>query len=103
MSFWNLDSLELDEFRPGIKSKAETGDNLIMVCMEIGPGREDTGHEHPFDQCGVVLHGQIEIFVGDNRKILNPNETYFIPSGKIHGWKTFGDSAKLLDISLKQT
>ena len=103
MAFWDLDGLELDEFRPGIKSKAEMGDNLIMVCMEIGPGWEDTGHEHPFDQCGVVLHGQIEVFIGDDRKILNPNETYFIPSGKIHGWKTFGDSAKLLDISLKQT
>ena len=103
MAFWDLNSLELDEFRPGIMSKAEMGDNLIMVCMEIGPSWEDTGHEHPFDQCGIVIQGQIEIFVGDDRKILNPNETYFIPSGKIHGWKTFDDSAKLLDISLKQT
>ena len=103
MSFCKVDSLQLEEFRPGIKSKAEIGDNLIMVCMEISPGREDTGHEHPFDQCGVVLHGQIEMFVGDDRKILNPNETYFIPSGKSHGWKTFDDSVRLLDISLKQT
>jgi hypothetical protein len=50
-----LAHLQLEEFGPGINSKAEIGDNLTMVCMEIGPHKEDTGHEHPFDQCGIVL------------------------------------------------
>ena len=44
MGIWNLSTLQLEEFRPGIMSKAEIGENLIMVCMEIGPGKEDTGH-----------------------------------------------------------
>ena len=79
MAFWNLATLQLDEFRPGIMSKAEIGDDLIMAYMAIGPEREDTGHEHPFDQCGVVLDGQIEMVVGKDRKILNTNDTYFIP------------------------
>jgi len=102
MSFWNLANLQLEEFRPGINSKAEIGDNLIMVCMEIGPEKEDTGHEHPFDQCGIVLQGRIEMFIGEEQKILNPNETYFIPSGEFHGWKTFDNAVKILDISLRQ-
>ena len=46
MAFWNLDTIKLEEFRPGILSKAEIGDNLIMVCMEIDPNKEDTGHVH---------------------------------------------------------
>jgi len=102
MSFWNVATLPLEEFRPGINSKAEIGDNLIMVCMEIGPHKEDTGHKHPFDQCGIVLQGQIEMFIGDEQKILYPNESYFIPSSELHGWKTFDNSVKLLDIALKQ-
>ena len=40
MSFWNVATLQLEEFRPGINSKAEIGDNLIMVCMEIGPHKK---------------------------------------------------------------
>ena len=103
MPFWNTVDLQLDEFRPGINSKAEIGDDLIMVCMEIGPGKEDPGHEHTFDQCGIVLQGRIEMFVDDDRRILNTNETYFIPSGKIHGWKTFDKKVLLLDVSLKQS
>ncbi|MCP4665638.1 MAG: cupin domain-containing protein [Deltaproteobacteria bacterium] len=99
MAFWNLAELELEAFRPGMMSKAEIGDNLIMVCMEIGPGGEDAGHTHPFDQCGIVLEGPIEMFIGGERKMLQSHETYFIPSGERHGWKTFERPAKLLDIS----
>ena len=102
MTFWNLDTLKLEEFRPGITSRAEFGDNLIMVCMEIEAGREDAGHKHNFDQCGIVLEGQVEMSIGDERKLLKPNESYFIPSRVQHGWKTFDNSVKILDISLKE-
>ena len=102
MAFWNLETLELEAFKPGIMSKAEIGQNLIMVCMEIEAGKEDAGHKHPFDQCGIILEGPIEMFVGDEFKLLNANESYFIPSGKQHGWKTFDRPVKILDVSLKQ-
>jgi len=102
MTFWNLDTLKLEEFRPGIMSKAELGENLIMVCMEIGEGKEDAGHKHTFDQCGIVLEGQIQMFIGEDYRLLKANEFYFIPSGEQHGWKTFDKSVKLLDVSLKQ-
>ncbi len=102
MAFWNLGALKLEAFRPGMMSKAECGDNLIMVCMEIDPGKEDTGHEHSFDQCGMVLEGQMEMCIGEERQLLNANECYFIPSGMRHGWKTLDKPVKVLDITLKQ-
>jgi quercetin dioxygenase-like cupin family protein len=102
MAFWKIAALQLEQFRPGIMSKAEIGNNLIMVCMQIDQGKEDTGHEHPFDQCGIVLEGQLEMFVGQERRLLSPNECYFIPAGERHGWKTFEKPVKLLDVSLKQ-
>jgi quercetin dioxygenase-like cupin family protein len=103
MSFWSkVNNLSLQDFRPGIKSKAEIGDRLIMVLMEIGPDKEDTGHQHPFEQCGIVTEGEIEMFVGDEHQILKPMDAYFIPAGALHGWKTFGASVKILDVSVKQ-
>ena len=101
MSFWKLKNLSLEAFRPGIFSKAEIGDQLIMVCMEIEAHQEDLGHEHPFDQCGIIVQGQIEMFVGDERKTLAENETYFAPAGIKHGWKTFEKPVKMLDITSK--
>ena len=102
MTFWNLGALPLEEFRPGMMSKAEIGESLVMVCMQIAPRKEDNGHKHPFDQCGIVLEGEIEMWIGEERKRLKSNESYFVPTGENHGWKTFGKPVRLLDISLKQ-
>jgi mannose-6-phosphate isomerase-like protein (cupin superfamily) len=101
MTFWNLNTLKLEEFRPGIVSKAEIGKELIMVCMEIDADKEDSGHMHDFDQCGIVIDGVIEMFIGEERMRLKSNQSYFIPSGVKHGWKTFSEAAKILDVSLK--
>lgn len=102
MTFWNIDALPLEVFKPGIRSKAEIGDNLIMVCMQIDKGMEDSGHAHSFDQCGIVLSGPIEMFIEQERRLLNAKESYFIPAGTRHGWKTFDKLVKLVDVSLKQ-
>jgi quercetin dioxygenase-like cupin family protein len=98
MAFWDLNTLQLQRFRPGIMSQAEIGGTLIMVCMEIAAGQEDSGHDHPFDQCGTIIAGEIEMFVGEDRKMLAAHDSYFIPAGVQHGWKTFDQSVKLLDI-----
>ena len=102
MGFWDLRTLKLDEFRPGIRSKLESGTNLTMAFMEIAPNKEGSAHGHPFDQCGVVIEGEIEMSVGEEKKLLRPMETYFIPAGTRHNWKTMNFSAKILDIVAKQ-
>ena len=102
MTFWNLKTLKLEEFRPGIWSKMESGVNLNMSFMEIAPDKEGTAHSHSFDQCGIVIEGEIEMSIGDEKKLLKPMETYFITAGIIHNWKTFGSPAKILDVVAKQ-
>jgi len=102
MGFWNLKTLKLDEFRPGIRSKLESGTDLTMAFMEIAPNKEGVAHDHPFDQCGVVVEGEIEMSVGEEKRLLKPVETYFIPAGVQHNWKTSTSPAKILDIVVKQ-
>jgi len=102
MGLWNLQTLRLHEFRPGIRSELESGTNLTMAFMEISPDKEGTAHDHPFDQCGIVVEGEIEVSVGAEKKLLRPMETYFIPAGVSHHWKTSGLPAKILDVVVKQ-
>ena len=102
MGFWDLKTLKLDEFRPGIWSKLESGTNLTMAFMEIAPNKEGSAHDHPFDQCGVVIEGEIEMSVGEKKKLLRPMETYFIPAGAKHNWKTISSSVRILDVVAKQ-
>ncbi len=102
MGFWNLKTLRLEEFRPGISSKVENKTNLTMAVMEISPNKEGVEHHHPFDQCGIVVEGEIEMSIGEEKRLLKPKETYFIPAGFRHNWKTAQWSAKILDIVSKQ-
>ena len=102
MGFWNLKTLVLDEFRPGIRSKLESGTNLTMAFMEIAPNKEGSAHDHPFDQCGIVIEGEIEMSVGEEKKLLRPMETYFIPAEIKHNWKTMSLAAKILDVVAKK-
>jgi len=102
MAFWNLRTLKLEEFRPGIWSKIESGKNLTMAFMEIAPGKEGAPHDHPFDQCGMVVEGEIEMSIGEEKKLLRSMETYFISAGVKHNWKTTVLSAKILDVVVKQ-
>jgi quercetin dioxygenase-like cupin family protein len=102
MGFWDLKTLKLEEFRPGIFSKVEAGTNLVMAIMEIAPNKEGVEHSHPFDQCGIVVEGEIEMSIGEEKRLLKPMETYFIPARISHNWKTAQSSAKILDIVLKQ-
>ncbi len=101
MGFWNLKSLSLEEFRPGIRSKVESGANLTMAVMEISANEEGLSHDHLFDQCGIVIEGEIEISIADEKRLLKPMETYFIPAGKPHGWKTYNSAAKIVDVAAK--
>ncbi len=101
MGFWDLKTLKMDEFRPGIWSKIESGKNLTIAIMEIAPGKEGTAHEHSFDQCGIVVEGEIEMSIGNEKKLLKSMETYFIPAGVNHNWKTLTSSAKIFDVVAK--
>lgn len=103
MGFWDLRTLRLDEFCPGIWSKVESGTNLTMAVMEITPNKECAVHDHPFDQCGIVIEGEIEISMGEEKRLLKPMETYFIPAGIMHNWKTYSSHAKILDVVVKQS
>ena len=102
MGFWNLKRLKLDEFRPGIRSKLESGTSLTMAFMEIDPNKEGSAHDHPFDQCGVVIEGEIEMSIEGKKKLMKSMETYFIPAGAKHNWKTISSSARILDVVAKQ-
>ena len=102
MGFWDLKTIKLDEFRPGIRSKVESGEDLTMALMEIAPDKEGVAHDHPFDQCGIVIEGEIEMSIGEEKKFLRSMETYFIPASAKHNWKTYSLSAKILDVAVKQ-
>jgi mannose-6-phosphate isomerase-like protein (cupin superfamily) len=48
-----------------------------------------------------VIEGEIEMSIKEEKKLMRSMETYFIPAGTRHNWRTSALPAKILDIVLK--
>ena len=101
MPFIDFSNLRLQDFRPGIKSFAQLGDQLLLAVMVIEAGIKDAGHTHPFDQCGLVLEGSLAMTIGEETRILGAGQGYFVPAGIAHNWSVGAKPVKIVDISAR--
>ena len=66
---------------------------IQMMRVVIPPGT-DTGDiplAHEGEECGFVLQGQVEIWVGDEHYVLGPGDTIYQPSTIPHRSRNIGD------------
>ena len=67
----------------GLKSHLFQGTNRQIVFMSFEKEATVTEHSHKA-QWGVVLDGEIEFTIGEDKLILSKGDTYFIPEGVKH-------------------
>ena len=44
------------------------GDKIMMNIVELAPGSEVPLHSHPNEQAGIVLEGEFEFTIGEEKK-----------------------------------
>ncbi len=73
---------------PGRSLKAVTTDLITVARVEhVGP-TEHLPHVHDdVDQVMVVLEGEIEFTIGNERRLMGPGDLAIIPHGVSHGAK----------------
>ncbi len=98
MEFIDLNAIPAKKLREGVLSRLVSGEKLMMAFMELEANLSDVPHQHPHEQCGIVLEGEMELTIGDQKRLLKPGDTYFIPSNVRHGGRTYEKPAKVLDI-----
>ncbi|MDG1708463.1 MAG: cupin domain-containing protein [Emcibacteraceae bacterium] len=65
----------------------------IQFLKEIYSGGASTGHKslvHEGEEAGLILSGQLEVTVGDQRKILSEGEGYYFNSTTPHSFRNVG-------------
>jgi transcriptional regulator with XRE-family HTH domain len=79
-------------------SYRQVGQDLAGRALQIlheryAPGA-DTGKamlRHEAEEGGVVLNGQLEVTVGDQRRVLGPGEAYYFDSRLPHRFRNLGE------------
>lgn len=85
MPFYDLAKIAYKMKRERVSLKSITGEKsqLCLIRLEAG---EKTCHQHEEEQIGLILNGQVQVTIGDEKKVLERNQGYYIPSGVVHGF-----------------
>ena len=66
--FYNPNNLKSKILSEGVVLKPMWGDKIMMNIVELEPGSEVPLHSHPNEQAGIVLEGEFEFTIGEEKK-----------------------------------
>ena len=73
---------------------------MMRVIIPPGIGTGDVPLVHDGEECGFVLQGQVEIWVGDETFILNPGDSIYQSSTIPHRSRNIGDVDVIIIVAI---
>lgn len=98
MFFYNPTDREVKDLITGIHARTFWGEKIMLVIVELDANATLPKHNHPHEQGGIVLEGELEFVIGGETRLLHPGDLYIIPGGVDHEVQVGGTPAKVLDI-----
>ncbi len=96
--FTSVRALPGKEIAKGVTIKPLAGEHAMLNYVEFTPHAEVPIHSHPHEQLGLMIEGELDLQIGDERRTLRPGDTYVIPGGIPHGAWTRVSRALVLDV-----
>lgn len=86
--FTSVSSLPGKEVLKGATIKPLAGQHVMMMYVEFEPSVDVPTHAHPHEQLGLVIEGELDFWIADEKRALRPGDMYAIPGGTAHGLRT---------------
>ncbi len=83
---------------PGVNIFTSAGDEMMLSFVEFEPRAVVEPHSHPHEQMGLLLEGELEFNIGDERRVMKPGDMWRIPGGVIHSAVAGDTPVKALDV-----
>ncbi len=91
------ESQSSEEWRPGVRTRmrisALTG--AVQLCIFeqwCDPGRGAPTHLHAVEEVLTILAGQAEVWLGEEKSMLEAGQSLRVPAGRKHGFRNVGDT-----------
>jgi len=94
--FFDFARLQWEEVEPGVRRKVAWRGRLMLVLLEIEPGKKFPPHSHPQEQAGYLLAWRLVARVGAAVLELRPGSGYFVRSNQPHCVETLGEKPSVL-------
>ena len=98
VSFYTIK--DLPSFSPvdGITMQAIMGEKMMANWVWLEPNTEMPEHDHPHEQVGAVLQGELELTTPDGAEVVKPGQAYVVPGGVRHKGVAGPEGCLVLDI-----
>jgi quercetin dioxygenase-like cupin family protein len=87
------------EIAPGVRTRPLARGSLMFSLVEIDDGSVSPLHSHPEEQMGLILEGSFERRQGDEVRVLNEGDGFYVPPNVEHGGRAVGGgTCRILDV-----
>ncbi|MBC7264595.1 MAG: cupin domain-containing protein [Chloroflexi bacterium] len=69
-----------------------TGERTMVTLMTFKKGQEVGVHRHTHEQAGYCIQGRFLLTINDVEALIEPGDSYVIPSGAPHSYRVLGDA-----------
>jgi quercetin dioxygenase-like cupin family protein len=83
---------------PGVRMQPLFGDGAMLNLLEFEPNSNVPEHDHPHEQLGMVIEGELVLRIDGVDHRLSAGNAYQIPGGIRHGAWTEGSTCRVLDV-----
>lgn len=97
MKTLNVSTQPTREMSPGVQAQGFTGEQLMVTHLFFEAGAAPAAHSHPHEQMTIVVRGEVEFTLGEERKVLKGGDLISIPSNVVHMAVALTD-AEMFDI-----
>jgi quercetin dioxygenase-like cupin family protein len=82
----------------GVRVRRVQGDQLTLAIVELEPNAVVPEHRHNNEQNGLVITGQMDVRIGDERRVLGPGGTWRILADVPHQAQAGPEGAVVIDV-----
>lgn len=97
-SFFKWDDQDPIEVLPGLRFQPILGDALMANFVRFEPNVVAPLHWHIEEQISIVLEGEFEFQVGNQKKLVKRGDAILIPPNVPHGARTYDSTCLEMDI-----
>ena len=82
----------------GVRVRRVQGDLVTLAVVELDPMAVVPEHRHSSEQHGMVITGQMDFRIGEERRVVGPGGTWRIRSDVPHEAQAGPDGAVVIDV-----
>ena len=85
----------IEQWRPGVETRmlvsARNGATQLCVFEQwVAPGNGAPTHSHPVEEVLTVRAGEAEMWLDQERVIVNAGQSLIVPARRLHGFRNSG-------------